>query len=180
MLWYIITYLAGIVVAHESSLKDVEYILTMVSPIALTALVASLIVPFAAFARTEGIQKWLVQYAIVPLFGMYTVLVWERGSVVGIVIFVAAALVHLGYWTSSCHSRMYRLEQYRMGFPSIPATTRVIARLCGVSESQIADEIIQAMLRDQSISNDVLTRAQAIVGEKAIAALRQEQKQAAA
>jgi len=174
MRWYIVTYILGILAAMGSSLKEVEDILQIVSPIALTALVASLIVPFAAFARTEGVQKWLVQYAIVPLFGMYTVLVWEKGSLVGICILVAAATVHLGYWTSSCHSRMYRLEQFRMGFPTLHATTMVIARLNGVGESHVADQIVQAILRGQPIADDVFTSAQAIVGEKAITALRQE------
>lgn len=177
MFWYLVTYLAGIAVASASSLKDVEYILTMVSPIALTALVASLIVPFAAFARTEGVQKWLVQYAIVPIFGMYTVLVWEKGSLVGIFILVASATVHLGYWTSSCHSRMYRFDQYTHGFGVLlPATTRVLTRLNGVGGSQIADRIIQAIFRDQPIDADVIASTRAIVGEKAVRELEEEQE----
>jgi len=162
MLWYIVTYILGILAAMGSSLKEVEDILQIVSPIALTALVASLIVPFAAFSRTEGVQKWLVQYAIVPLFGMYTVLVWEKGSLVGICILVAAATVHLGYWTSSCHSRMYRLDQYKFGGYNVtlPNTTRVIAHLNGSGNSHISDEIVKAVLGNQRLDAVVLDQVE--------------------
>lgn len=176
MAWYTVMYVVGLVIAGCSSSKDVEYILTMVNPIAVTALVASLLMPFAAFGRNERVHKWLVQYAIVPIFGMYTVLAWQRGSLLGISILVGAGAVHFGYWLSSAQSRMYRVEQFRLGFAqSLPATTRVIARLNGLGESQISDEIIKSIFRDQPIPERVLSDARAIVGEKAVAAMRDEQ-----
>lgn len=177
MIWYIALYVVGVIAAILSPQKAVEEILTFVQPIALTALVASLLVPFAAFSKTEWWQKWLVQYAIIPLFGMYTVLVWRMGTVVGVVILLGAAAVHVGYWMSSLHSRGYRLKMFEFGFArDMPATSRLIARLNGTGNSHIADEIVQAILRGESVPSDVWGRAEKIVGEETVRVAKEENK----
>ncbi len=176
MFYYVAMVILGFAITHGSSLQDMEFILVDVGPITITAFVASLAVSFAMFARTEWLQRWMVQYAIVPMFGVFLAMAWQRHSMAGVFVIVASGATHFGFWTSSCQSRVYRLEQYSFGgFNTLlPYTTRVIARLNGVGEAQVADLIVKAILRDEPIPDVVLNDAEVIVGKKAITALRQE------
>ncbi|MBI5135306.1 hypothetical protein HZA86_03695 [Candidatus Uhrbacteria bacterium] len=158
-----------------SPLDSTERIFAAVTAVSVTAFGASLMVTFASFDRNERLHKWMVQYGVVPFFGIFGVMAYQYRSFAAAVIVVASAAVHFGYWLSSPQSRGYRLELFKFGFgDSRPATKRVIARLCGVGEPQIADEIIKAVLKSQTIAEEVCVRAQAVVGEVAIAALREE------
>lgn len=144
---YLVWYLIGVAIATVSPKHQLVESLNILGPITLTALFASLLVPFAGLSANERVQKYALQFAIVPLFGLYTVLLWHTAAIGGIVLFVCAAGVHVSYWTTSYHSRQYRLEQFRTGFASImPATTRIIAVLNGTGRSHEADTIIQAIL----------------------------------
>ena len=126
--------------------------LSILGPITLTALFASLLVPFAGLSANERIQKYALQFAIVPLFGLYTVLLWHTAAVGGIALFIMAAGVHVSYWTTSFHSRQYRLDQCRLGFSQAKALPLLIARLNGTGQSHVADEaIILPLLNGQAI-----------------------------
>jgi hypothetical protein len=147
-MWYIFLYVVGLVVGVFSATGSMETTLQVLEPITLTALVASLLVPFAGFSKKEGWQKFALQYAIVPLFGIYTVVIWRAGSVVGLLLLICASIVHLGYWMSSLHSRGYRLELFRM-IPDKPAEVVVrVAKLCLDGRADEADEIIQDFIRN--------------------------------
>ncbi len=173
MVWiqYVVLYLIGIVAAILSPRQDVEYILTLVQPIALTALIASLLVPFAAFSKSEKWQRWCVQFSIVPLFGMYTVLAFDRGSVIGIVMLTGASAVHLGYWQSGLHSRAYRLKMYQLGFAQkTPETCRLLARLNGTGNSHLTDAIVKSILERTGVPIEALATAKGIFNKNASAA----------
>jgi hypothetical protein len=138
-------YVVGIFVAILSPLDSIKA-LAVLEPITLTALVASLLVPFAGFARTEKWQKFALQYAIVPLFGVYTVVLWHTLGMIGLLLLACPTLVHAGYWMSSIHSRAYRMELFRM-LPDKPvATVQKVARLCAEGRSEEADKIIREIL----------------------------------
>lgn len=146
-MFYVLFYVLGVLVAVLTPVESIRTSLAVLEPITLTALVASLLVPFAGFAQNERWQKFCLQYALVPLFGMYTVLLWEQSSFTGMVLLFCATSVHAGYWTSGIHSRNYRLEQFRLGFaPSLPAMAKMIAMLNGQGKSAQADEIVSQIL----------------------------------
>lgn len=155
MFWYIMFYVLGFIVALFSPVASVQEALVVIEPITLTALVASLLVPFAGFASNERWQKFVLQFAIVPLFGVYTVVLWRESSLVGIVLLVCASSVHAGYWMSGIHSRQYRLEQFCLEFSaSMPQTTKLIAFLNGSGKSEQADAIVTEILRNHTMGED--------------------------
>lgn len=146
-MWYALFYSLGIAVGIVSSPDEVAKVLTLLEPITLTALVASLLVPFAAFTRTERWQRFAVQYAMVPIFGTYTVMVWKGAATAGVLFFVAASAVHFGYWMSGIHSRAYRLRQFELGFArEHPQVARAIAMLNGRGSSNLADQLVAGIL----------------------------------
>ncbi len=146
-MFYLLFYAFGVITALISPLTAIEQGLSILGPITLTALFASLLVPFAAFAKTEKWQKFCMQYVLTSLFGMYTVVLKEKGVAIGFVLFACAASVHVAYWMSSIHSRQYRLEQFKLGFAKdMPATAKLIAMLNGQGHSNEADEIIKSIL----------------------------------
>lgn len=60
---------------------------------------------------------------------------------------VAAMGMHLSYWTSSLHSRNYRLDQYRLGYAAqFPHVTELISSLNGIGQSELADKLVVAIL----------------------------------
>ena len=148
-MYYTLFYSLGIVIALLSSPDSVKEGLVVLGPITLTALVASFLVPFAGFARNERWQKFALQYAIVPLFGIYTVVLWHTGGVVGLLLLACASIVHAGYWMSSIHSRAYRMELFRM-LPDKPESiVREVTSLCASGHPEKADEIIRTMLTNR-------------------------------
>lgn len=155
-MWYALFYLVGLLSAYFSPQGEIERILTLIEPITITALVASLLVPFAGFAKTERWQKWAVQYGMVPIFGVYTVHVWQTASILGFVMLATATIVHAGYWLSSLHSRTYRLKMFELGFArEMPITARLIARLNGAGNAHVADTLIQAILQGKDFAEKV-------------------------
>ena len=145
---YLVFYIFGIIAALISPLRVIEEGLSVLGPITLTALFASLLVPFAAFSQKEKWQKFCMQYVLTSLFGMYTVVLKEKGAATGFILFACAAVVHIAYWMSSIHSRQYRLEQFRLGFANeMPATARLIAMLNGLGRSEQSDTIICHLIR---------------------------------
>jgi hypothetical protein len=139
---YLAWYLAGVAIGVASPKPQLIESLSILGPITLTALFASLLVPFAGLSANERVQKFALQFAIVPLFGLYTVLLWHTAAIGGIALFVSAAGVHVSYWTTSFHSRQYRLEQCKLGFSHLPALAMLVARLNGSGLSHIADQAI--------------------------------------
>lgn len=153
MFFYVLFYVIGIIGAFLSPLDAVKEGLAVIEPITLTALFASLLVAFAGFAQTEKWHKFVLQYGLIPLFGVYTVVLWEKSSVTGLLLLVGASGVHVAYWMSSIHSREYRLRQFQLGFaPRMPATARLIAMLNGQSYSHEADEVISSLLNGKSLA----------------------------
>ncbi len=146
-MFYLVFYSLGIIAALISPLAAIEQGLAVLGPITLTALFASLLVPFAAFAKNEKWQKFCMQYVLTSLFGMYTVVLKEKGIAIGFILFVCAASVHVAYWMSSIHSRQYRLDQFKLGFANeMCATARLIAILNGQGYSNEADAIVSGLL----------------------------------
>ncbi len=102
---YLLFYAIGMVVATVSSPESTKESLTVLGPVILTALIASFLVPFAGFGSNEGWQKLALQYGLVPVFGVYTIVLFRTGGLIGLVLLVCASIVHAGYWMSSIHSR---------------------------------------------------------------------------
>ncbi len=184
MLFYVLLYLLGVVIGVVSPAESMKDSLSTLGAITLTALVASLLVPFAGFSQNERLQRFVMQYGIVPLFGLYSVLLYRGSSVAGVILFICAASVHFSYWTSGMHSRAYRLEQFRLGFASdMPKMARVIAVLNGQGLSNVADIAIKALLNDTPVNFDPLYEAlsgqQGLIqqAEEEEAALTKEGKQ---
>ncbi|MDP2630481.1 MAG: hypothetical protein Q8P56_03675 [Candidatus Uhrbacteria bacterium] len=160
MVWYIVMYCVGIAAAIFSPVPNLERVLNVIGPISITALVASLLVPFAGFSAKENVQKWAVQYGIVPLFGAYTVLVWAEGSYVGMVMLAGSSAVHLGYWMSSLHSRQYRMDLFHKAFAiSMPGTMQLVARLNATRRSHEADRIVAEILGSSRVYADQIENA---------------------
>lgn len=146
-MWYLLFYVIGVIAGILSPVDSMKESLAVLEPITLTALFASLLVPFAGFARNERWQKFVLQYGLIPLFGMYTVVLWQKSSIVGLVLLVCASGVHAAYWMSSIHSRNYRLEQFRLGFAQdMPQTARIVALLNARGLSHLADGLILAIM----------------------------------
>ncbi len=155
MFWYTLFYALGLVAAILTPVDSIQQSLAVLEPITLTALVASLLVPFAGFASNERWQKFCLQYALIPLFGMYTVVLWEQSSFTGMVLLVCATSVHAGYWMSGIHSRQYRLQQFRLGFAStFPAMAKSVAMLNGQGKAEQADEIVSQILAGYTLSEE--------------------------
>ena len=153
-MWYFIFYVVGVVAGILSPTDSMRESLAVLEPITLTALVASLLVPFAGFAKNEWWQKFVLQYGLIPLFGMYTVVLWQKSSVVGMVLLFCASGVHAAYWMSSIHSRNYRLDQFRLGFAaSMPQVSKRIATLNGQGNSHEADVIIRRVLNGENLED---------------------------
>ncbi len=152
-MFYLLFYAFGVITALISPLTAIEQGLSVLGPITLTALFASLLVPFAAFAQTEKWQKFCMQYVLTSLFGMYTVVLKEKGVAIGFVLFACAASVHVAYWMSSIHSRQYRLDQFKLGFATrMPALSELFAMLNGQGRSDEADAIISDCLSGKPAS----------------------------
>ena len=143
---YLAWYLVGVTIGVASPKPQLIESLNILGPITLTALFASLLVPFAGLSANERVQKFTLQFAIIPLFGLYTVLLWHTAAIGGIALFVMAAGVHVSYWTTSFHSRNYRLEQCRLGLGHMRSTAILVAKLNGSGMSHVADEAIIAPL----------------------------------
>ncbi len=146
---YLIFYVLGIAIGVVSDKGALIESLNILGPITLTALFASLLVPFAGLSAEEKVQKFALQFAIVPLFGLYTVLLWHSSAIGGLALFVMAAGVHVSYWTTSYHSRQYRLSQFQLVANTIPNLTQLIAVLNANGSSHQADAIIQALLKGE-------------------------------
>jgi hypothetical protein len=159
-MWYLLFYLIGLGIGVATPLESIRQSLTLLEPITLTALVASLLVPFAGFASNERWQKFTLQYALVPLFGIYTAVLWRSSSVVGLVLLVCAASVHAGYWMSGIHSRAYRLEQFKFAFARrLTEISRLVAMLNGQGRSEEADAIVSCILKNKPVDWGIINRA---------------------
>ena len=167
MPWYIGLYAIVIVASVISPIEQIEKTIGLIAPITLTALIASLLVPFAGFSDPEKAQKWAVQYGIVPLFGCYTVLAWHYASFIGFLLLAGATAVHLGYWTSSMHSRSYRLKMFDLAFGrTMPGLSQLVALLHIVGKAHIADKIVTSLIKSRRVYEDQLKKAIEESGEE--------------
>ncbi|MFA6257254.1 MAG: hypothetical protein WCT29_02230 [Candidatus Paceibacterota bacterium] len=147
MLWYLVFFVLGVAAALVSPAGSTKESLQVIEAVSLTALLASLYVPFAGFAKNEKWQKFVLQNVACALFGVYAVVVYEDGSFAGVLALVVVSSMHFAYWTSSIHSRNYRLEQFRMGFaPRMPMTARFVAMLNAQGRAHQADIIVSCTL----------------------------------
>lgn len=135
-------YALGILLGLGLPAESLTQSLNILEPVALTALVASLLIPFAGLSANERWNKLFLQYGIIPLFGAYTLAMWENSQILGVVFFALGAGMHFAYWTSSLHSRGYRLNQFRLGFGRLEKTLQTIAMLNGRGNSHVADEAL--------------------------------------
>ncbi|KKU22066.1 MAG: hypothetical protein UX31_C0007G0052 [Candidatus Nomurabacteria bacterium GW2011_GWA1_46_11] len=155
-MWYLLFYAIGIAIGLISPRNSMEDSLIAIGPITITAFVASLLVPFAAFASTERWQKFALQYAPIPLIGVCSVVVWITSGPAGVLVLAWATVVHAAYWTSGIHSRAYRLDQFRIGFaPDMPHTARLVAMLNGNGQAHLADVLVKALLGNTEVDFEV-------------------------
>lgn len=143
---YLVAIIGGkllpIVVAPQAVLDS-----NAVTAVTITALFASLLVPFAAFASKEGWNRQVLKYGPVVLLGfLLGVSLKSDGTALHSVQLVLATLIHAAYWLSSVQSRAYRLEQFRIGFSSLIHTAQLIAMLNGQQCSHESDKVITALL----------------------------------
>jgi hypothetical protein len=152
MLWYLLFFAFGVVATVLSPVGSTKDSLQVIEAVSLTALLASLYVPFAGFAKTERWQKFVLQNVAVALFGVYAVVVYKSASFAGALALVIVSSMHFAYWTSSIHSRQYRLEQFRMGFaPIMPMTARFVAMLNAQGRAHQADVIVSCVLSGEML-----------------------------
>jgi len=161
--WYLLFFILGITVAVMSPLNATKETLLLIEAVTLSALIASFLVPFAAFAKNEQWQQFALQYAAVPLFGVWTVIAWKNSSTIGLFVLICASAVHFGFWMSGIHSRAYRFDQFKLGFArDMPTTSRVIAMLNGQRRSHESDRIVSAILAGRELlpneSRDMIQR----------------------
>lgn len=150
MLIYVMLYLAALgfgVVVPIFSVNNSVIDSVAASAATITALFASLLVPFAAFAESEKWNKKVLLYAPVILLGFYMGTFLHNHNYVVCVELALATSIHAAYWLSSIHSRAYRLEQFKLGFTKdLPDIAKTIAILDGIGSSDLADDIVQKIL----------------------------------
>ena len=120
---------------------------TAVMAATITALFASLLVKFAAFARKEGWQKLTVLYVPIMLLAFLMGVALKDGDVFSSAQLGMATLIHVAFWLNSCDSRSYRRLLFTdLGLSAeMPNTARVIALLEGKGLSHESDAILQAI-----------------------------------
>lgn len=127
---------------------QMNHALTTLAPIALTALVASLLLPFAAFAESERWQRLAVTYGMVPIFGIYATSFVREHSMIGVILLALISAVHFGYWNCAVQSRAYRLRQFELGFSrDMPKTTALIAVLNLRGHQDLANQVIMTVVQ---------------------------------
>lgn len=149
MVFYALFFLVGIGIAVPYTPDQIHDAMSVVAVLMAVALVASLLVPFAAFSQREKPHKYILMYAPMPLFGAYAVYVWHHPTIMHIVLMVCAMSMHLAYWTSGIHSRAFRREQFMLVFGNREGAQELvalIALLTGSGYAGIADGIVTPLL----------------------------------
>lgn len=146
--WYLPAFLVGFLSALPYSGPEIHAALEITGVLMLVALFASLLVPFAGFSREEALNKWWLVNAPILTFGAYACEVIKQPSVLKMILLIAVMGMHIAYWTSSLHSRNYRLDQLRLSglAEKHPEEMAQIARLNANGRSGEADEIVRKIL----------------------------------
>ncbi len=142
--FYVLFFAIGVVGAVPYSIEEIHAALEIVGVLMLVALVASLLVPFAAFSEKERINTFLLQNMPLIAFGVYAVEVVRHPTVVSAILLLASMSMHLSYWTAGLHSRDFRMKMFLAGIgqerPEVRCRVTVLAAL---GRSQEADDIIR-------------------------------------
>ena len=156
MFWYIVMFIVGVLVAVLCPHETIEEYSLLMSGLVATALIASMLVPFAGFTKKEKALKWCVQNGVIPIFGVLAVYLFPESitaeeiakAALGYMILIASISVHMGYWMSSIHSRAYRLKQFllMMEGTEIPKTRRTIARWNIAGQQDLTDGLVTAVI----------------------------------
>jgi len=88
---------------------------TAVTAATITALLASLLVKFSAYAKSEGWQKWVVLYLPMTLLGFLMGVALRAGDIMSCVQLGISTLIHAAFWLASCESRADRKEKFFRG-----------------------------------------------------------------
>ncbi|KKW34801.1 MAG: hypothetical protein UY82_C0058G0006 [Candidatus Uhrbacteria bacterium GW2011_GWC2_53_7] len=124
---YALFFAIGAVCAAPYSVEEIHTSLEIVGVLMLVALVASLLVPFAAFSEKER-----------------TVEVVKYPTVVSAILLLASMSMHLSYWTAGLHSRKFRMDMFLTGVgQDRPDVVRRVTVLAALGRSQEADDIIR-------------------------------------
>ncbi|HBL39749.1 TPA: hypothetical protein DDZ10_03715 [Candidatus Uhrbacteria bacterium] len=141
---YALFFAIGAVCAAPYSVEEIHTSLEIVGVLMLVALVASLLVPFAAFSEKERINTFLLQNMPLIAFGVYAVEVVKYPTVVSAILLLASMSMHLSYWTAGLHSRKFRMDMFLTGVgQDRPDVVRRVTVLAALGRSQEADDIIR-------------------------------------
>lgn len=144
MKWYLPFFLLGAACAAPYSVEQIHASLEIVGVLMLVALVASLLVPFAAFSEKEKLNAFLLQNLPLTAFGVYAVEVIREPTVVSALLLLASVGMHLSYWTAGLHSRDFRMKMFLAGIGrDRPEIVSQVTTLAALGRSQEADEIVR-------------------------------------
>ncbi|MEK7529841.1 MAG: hypothetical protein AAB416_00575, partial [Patescibacteria group bacterium] len=88
-------------------------------------------------------------------------------SFIGFLLLAGATAVHFGYWTSSMHSRSYRLKMFDLAFGrTMPGLSQLVALLHVVGKSHVADKIVTSLIKSRRVYEDQLKQAIQETGEE--------------
>ena len=147
MKFYLPFFLLGVVCAFPYSIEQIHSSLEIVGVLMLVALVASLLVPFAAFSEKEKVNAFLLQNLPLTAFGVYAVEVYRAPTVVSALLLLASMGMHLSYWTAGLHSRDFRMKMFLAGIGrDKPEVVERVTTLTALGRSQEADQIIRREL----------------------------------
>ncbi|MEK7540478.1 MAG: hypothetical protein AAB558_04495 [Patescibacteria group bacterium] len=150
---YLPFFLLGLAASLPCNPQQIHGALEVVGVLMLVALLASLLVPFAAFSYPERGNKWILQNAPLAAFGAYAVEVIKEPSLIKAVLMLAAMGMHLSYWGSGIHSRAYRLVQFKLGFAAdLPATCKLVAFFNATGRSDLADQLVMAVITNTRVT----------------------------
>ena len=142
---YAMFFALGAVSAIPYSIQEIHAALEIVGVLMLVALVASLLVPFAAFSEKEKINTFVLQNAPLIAFGVYAVEVARHPTVVSAVLLLASMSMPLSYWTAGLHSRAFRMKMFLAGIGhDRPEVRHRVTVLAALGRSQEADDIIKS------------------------------------
>lgn len=104
----IIGWFVPIAITGQSALNS-----TAVTAVTITALLASLLVKFAAFDRAERWNQWVVLYVPIMLLAFLMGVAIKDKDTLSCIQLGIGSLIHVAFWLSSCESDSLRLSEFR-------------------------------------------------------------------